>query len=93
MVRDFTVACIALFIAELSFPCRGFARQSIDYPLPGAPGYEELAHAYDKLSKGELEDAVKFAQRARRLAPDAEAPVRLLTDVLTKLRRLREAFS
>jgi tetratricopeptide (TPR) repeat protein len=70
----------------------GFPQQLDNSPPPGAPGYEELAHAFNKLSKGDLDGAVKFARQAHSLAPDAEAPVRLLADALTKLDRPEEAL-
>jgi hypothetical protein len=61
-------------------------------PPPGHPGYQELALAFARLAKGDAEGALKYAQRARKLAPDYETPVRLESDVLAKLGRTSEAL-
>lgn len=58
---------------------------------PGEPGYQELALAFARVAKGDYEGALKYAQRARSLAPDYEMPVRLLADILNKLGRIGEA--
>ncbi|WP_348643663.1 tetratricopeptide repeat protein [Methylocystis sp. L43] len=58
---------------------------------PGEPGYQELALAFARVAKGDYEGALKYAQRARSLAPDYEMPVRLLADILNKLGRMGEA--
>ncbi|PPC95432.1 MAG: hypothetical protein CTY36_12230, partial [Methylocystis sp.] len=41
---------------------------------PGQPGYQELALAFARLAKGDYDGALKYAQRARSLAPDYEMP-------------------
>ena len=95
MIRDLRIACIATLIIELTmFACgSAIAQQSIDSaPSTGSPGFEEMAYAYNKLAKGDLEGAIRFARRARRLAPAAEAPVRLLVDALAKAGNLQEAL-
>ncbi|PPD44280.1 MAG: hypothetical protein CTY15_07490 [Methylocystis sp.] len=61
-------------------------------PQPGGPGFEELAYAYDRLAKGDLDGAIRFARRARELSPDAEAPVRVLADALSKAGQDKEAL-
>jgi tetratricopeptide (TPR) repeat protein len=61
-------------------------------PPPGAPGYQDLALAFSRLAKGDAEGALKYAQRARTLAPDYEMPVRLEADILNKLGRTAEAL-
>lgn len=60
-------------------------------PRPGQPGYQELALAFARLAKGDYDAALKYAQRARSLAPNYEMPVRLLADILNKLGRIGEA--
>jgi tetratricopeptide (TPR) repeat protein len=60
-------------------------------PQPGQPGYQELALAFARLAKGDYDGALKYAQRARSLAPAYEMPVRLLADILNKLGRTGEA--
>lgn len=61
-------------------------------PKPGTPGYEDLAYAYNRLARGDVEGAIRFARRARQLAPDAEAPARVLADALAKSGQLKEAL-
>jgi tetratricopeptide (TPR) repeat protein len=63
-----------------------------EQPPPGAPGYQDLALAFARLAKGDAEGALKYAQRARQLAPDYEMPVRLEADILNKLGRTAEAL-
>ena len=60
-------------------------------PRPGQPGYQELALAFARLAKGDYDGALKYAQRARSLAPAYEMPVRLLADILNKSGRTSEA--
>ncbi|MFO1126168.1 MAG: tetratricopeptide repeat protein, partial [Methylocystis sp.] len=62
-------------------------------PPPGEPGYQELAFAFARLARGDAEGALKYAQRARILAPDYETPVRLLADILSKSGRTAEALA
>lgn len=61
-------------------------------PPPGAPGYRELALAFARLAKGDAEGALKYAERARQLAPEYETPIRLQADILNKLGRTAEAL-
>jgi tetratricopeptide (TPR) repeat protein len=61
-------------------------------PPPGDPGYQELALAFARLAKGDPDGALKYAQRARSLAPNYEMPVRLLADILNKMGRTAEAL-
>ena len=48
--------------------------------------------AFARLAKGDYDGALKYAQRARSLAPAYEMPVRLLADILNKSGRIREAI-
>lgn len=61
-------------------------------PKAGAPGFEELAYAYDRLAKGDTDGAIRFARRARELSPESEAPVRVLADALSKSGRFKDAL-
>jgi cellulose synthase operon protein C len=61
-------------------------------PQAGTPGYQELAFAFARLAKGDLPSALKYARRARELAPEYEMPTRVLADVLSKSGRLPEAL-
>lgn len=86
-----------LFLAlALTFPTRmnALAEEADavrEEPPPGTPGYQDLAFAFARLAKGDSEGALKYARRARSLAPDYEMPVRLLADILSKLGRPAEA--
>lgn len=62
-------------------------------PLPGSPGYEPLARAFHKLKFNELDEAMRHAEEAQRLAPSAEAPVRLIVDLLSRKGKTLEALS
>ncbi|MGD9545098.1 MAG: tetratricopeptide repeat protein [Methylocystis sp.] len=98
MGRDFRWPCATNLFLALAFlaapPATGYAASDDvvrEAPPPGAPGYQELALAFAHLAKNDPQGALKYAQRARDLAPDYEMPVRLLADVLNKLGQAGEA--
>jgi cellulose synthase operon protein C len=87
-----TVLMLALAMATPTAVRAGDNEAVREEPPPGAPGYQDLALAFARLAKGDSEGALKYAQRARTLAPDYEMPVRLEADILSKLGRTAEAL-
>jgi len=87
-----TILMLALAMATPTAVRAGDNEAVREQPPPGAPGYQDLALAFARLAKGDSEAALKYAQRARTLAPDYEMPVRLEADILSKLGRTAEAL-
>ncbi|WP_442753320.1 NfrA family protein [Methylocystis sp. JAN1] len=99
MLPKFWSGCFAAAFAStaLSLPPSDPARAAEaagvkETPQPGTPGYQDLAFAFARLAKGDNESALKFARRARDLAPDYEMPIRVIADALSRANRPAEAL-